>query len=246
MDKKQIAKLEKLFYYVLALRPDEFGLVLDRDGYITVKELVRAIQEEPGWAFVRPAHVQEIVTFQAPERFETSADRNRVRAKASAGADGSWQLKQTQLPKVLFMAVRRRAYPHMLEKGLEPPPGSEFLVAAASEEAALRIGKRKDPEPVPIRIETAKLGPGHEPALSCNDTLFLLRRLPADAITGPPLPKQREERPVKKKKEKNPFADMTVAEILSPTAPAPKERDGRKSKHSWKQERRLKKKDGWL
>ena len=49
-NKRKVTNLSRLMSYVLGNRPDEFGLVPDKEGYITVKELLKAINEEPNMA----------------------------------------------------------------------------------------------------------------------------------------------------------------------------------------------------
>ena len=53
-------QLAKLLDYILSRRPDEFGLVTDADGYIKIKELLKAVNEEDGLGYVRRAHLNEI------------------------------------------------------------------------------------------------------------------------------------------------------------------------------------------
>ncbi len=62
--------LSKLMTYILPHRPDEFGLVLDEEGFVPVKELLKVINEEEGWAYVRLSHIQEVVSTCDKPRFE--------------------------------------------------------------------------------------------------------------------------------------------------------------------------------
>ena len=57
---RQVDKLEKLLTYILGRRPDEFGLVPGPDGYVKIKDLLKALSEEPGWRHVRRSHLREV------------------------------------------------------------------------------------------------------------------------------------------------------------------------------------------
>ena len=60
-------QLNKFLSYVLARCPDEFGLIPDQDGWVRIKELLRALSEEPGWSYVRRGHINEaVLTVAAP------------------------------------------------------------------------------------------------------------------------------------------------------------------------------------
>jgi len=38
--------------YILAYRPDEFGLVPSEEGFVRYKDLLKALHEEDGWRTV--------------------------------------------------------------------------------------------------------------------------------------------------------------------------------------------------
>jgi putative RNA 2'-phosphotransferase len=55
-----VTKLSKMLVYVLGRQPDAFGLIPDAQGYVKVKDLLKALGEEPGWRHVRSAHIREV------------------------------------------------------------------------------------------------------------------------------------------------------------------------------------------
>jgi hypothetical protein len=57
----RVTDLSRFLIYILAHRPDEFGLVPDPIGFVSMKELLRAIHEEPGWGYVREGHLREVL-----------------------------------------------------------------------------------------------------------------------------------------------------------------------------------------
>lgn len=248
MDKIQVKALEKILFYILNHHPDEFGLVVDASGWTPLKDLVRALQEEPGWGFLRLGYLAELLTVLAPERFELSADGQKVRAAAKVAGPRPGA-KTITPPTSLYMAVRRRGYPHLLEKGLRPTQGQDFLVAARTEAMALRLGKRRDPEPVLIKIDgprAAGLGVVFRGFL---DELVLLDFLPAEAVSGPPLPKVRDTSPAKPKKKVSPpdqgLISFLDGEPLS-QAPSGKRPSKPKGKEAWKENRKRPVKKEWF
>ena len=79
---KSPKKLAKLLDYILGRRPDEFGLVTDSDGFIKIKEVLKALSEEEGLTYVRRAHLDEIL-ITLPDPLIEIAD-NSIRAKKQA------------------------------------------------------------------------------------------------------------------------------------------------------------------
>jgi len=56
--------------YILGHNPDEFGLVPGRDGFVTFKELLWALHEEPGWSNVRQSSINEVLMSEDRTSFE--------------------------------------------------------------------------------------------------------------------------------------------------------------------------------
>lgn len=178
--------------YVLARRPDEFGLVPDSDGWISVKELLQALHEEEGWRHVRQGHINELMMDQGRNVFKLdgvsmkAAERHFPEPVPVAPKD---------LPKLLYTAVRSRAHPVVMEKGLTVPEG-RWIVLSASRAMASRIGRRKDPEPVILEIGAASAGAVGVGFFSFGD-LFLAESLPDECILGPQAPPRPPAPPAK-------------------------------------------------
>jgi len=190
--RKSSKRLAKLLTYVLGRQPDEFGLVLDDNGYVRVKELLKAVCEEDGWKHVRRRHLEEIlITLPNPP---VTMEQGHIRA-----VDGSHLPRPeaaTDPPKQLYHCVRRRAYPHVREKGIRPPK-EEPVCLAADQEMALRIGRRKDAEPVLVTVHVSRAGHHGITFQRYGSGLYLSGSIPADCLTGPslPKPKTKDEKP---------------------------------------------------
>ena len=59
--KRSPQQLAKFLNYVLGRKPDEFGLVTDKEGFVKIKELIKATIEEEGLKYVRRSHINEIM-----------------------------------------------------------------------------------------------------------------------------------------------------------------------------------------
>ncbi|MDY6852207.1 MAG: RNA 2'-phosphotransferase [Thermodesulfobacteriota bacterium] len=194
--KQQRQALSRFLLYVLGHRPDEFGLVPDEQGFIPLKELLMAVKEEEGWSFVREGHISELL--REPDRtgFEVRDKMIRVRPKDSALVSGPPEIVSP--PALLYHAARRKAYPAILERGLKP--GARPSVPLFTNmELSLRVGRRRDPQPVPLTIHTAKAEARGVIFTRLQELIYLVESLAPEFLTGPPLPK---ERPAEEKKKK--------------------------------------------
>jgi len=190
----RVTDLSRFLIYVLAHRPDEFGLVPDPAGFVPLKELLQAIHEEPGWGYVREGHIREVLMGRDGALFVREEDRLRTLEKR-------WRLDleapSENLPKILFIAVRRKAHVHVMQKGLF---SDKSLVLSPERDMALRIGRRRDQKPILLEVMT---GPAQRQGVSFHafGDLYLAREIPAECISGPPPPEETQEpRPPKKEK----------------------------------------------
>lgn len=193
---RSLKKLANLILYILERRPDEFGLVPDNEGYIKLKTLLRAVNEEEGFNYVRPFHIDDIIS--SFPGFQVEIKNSLIRAKHTDNLPK--QVTACNPPKLLFTCVREKAYAFVLEKGIHPV-GNDRVVLSATKEMAERIGKRFDQSPVLLTVLVRKAIDSGVLFYSSGE-LYCSDIIPPPCFTGPPPPKQKEEsKPADKIKE---------------------------------------------
>ena len=228
------AKLAKFLHYILGRRPAEFGLVPDGSGYVKIKELLKALHEEDGWRHVRRPHLDEIVMvlprpgIQLKEDGIRAADRSRLQAPRPA----------RDLPKLLFVGIRRRAQAHVLERGLIPAGGR--LVLSSDRDLALRMGRRMDQQPVILTVNVQQALDRGIRFSQFGDSLFITEALPSDCLSGPPLPKARPQ-PKRSEAAETPAPERKPGSFVldwgaDEEKPAALRRRGRKKDPAWKKD----------
>jgi len=229
----KVKDLSRIMLYILGHRPDEFGLVPNGEGFLSFKELLWAIHEEPGWGYVREGHVREVLLGKDRSLFETK--EGRIRA-----VERHWPQTMDEpapdAPKILFVAVRRKAHPRAMDKGLSSPG---HLVLSSDRDMALRIARRRDQRPVILEVMTTSAREQGIPFYRFGD-LFLAEHIPAACLSGPPVTEEMRQaaEPARAKREKAPdFAPGSF--VLEPARDPDLSRraKGRKRK-GWKEESR--------
>jgi putative RNA 2'-phosphotransferase len=223
-------------FYVLGHRPDEFGLVPDEEGFVTYKELLWAFHEEPGWGYVRKGHINEVLVGHDRNLFQAREDSIRALDRRW-GSDVDHPPQRP--PSILFVGVRRRAHSNVMEKGLAAPQG-RHIVLSPDRNMAMRIGRRRDQKPVLLEISTRSL---FEAGIALNPfgDLFVASQVPAEAITGPPVPKKDMEAAQKKEKamvDKRPAFEPGTFVLDVNRDPDPSRRTKGKKRKGWKEEAR--------
>jgi len=185
---QQVAKLSKFLSYVLGRRPDEFGIVPDAQGFVGIKELLQALHEEPGWRHIRIAHINEVCITQSNPAIVIEGNRIRAAEKPLLPEAGQPQ----ELPKLLYIAIRTRAYPVIMDKGLSPthPP---HLILSADMAMAMRMGRRHDNHPTLLTVQVADSLQKGTRFKQYGRMLFLADRIYAGTFSGPPPPKEKPD-----------------------------------------------------
>jgi len=224
---------------VLGHRPDEFGLVPESEGFVTYKELIQAIHEEPDWRYVTRSHINEVLAAKDRALFQDEETRIRV-------LERKWTMNLQEptvpLPKILFTAVRKKAHPVVMEKGLRPAEG-KYVVLSPDRDMVLRIGRRRDQEPVLLEVTAGTTKSEGVPFYSFG-TLFLSPHIPARCISGPPVSKEAiealREKGVQKEKGAPRPPDFTPGSFVLDIFrdPDPYRRAKGKKRKSWKEKAR--------
>lgn len=187
-------QLAKLIDYILSRRPDEFGLVADTNGFIKIKDFLKAVNEEEGLRYVRRSHIDEVLVTLPNPSFEI--DDNLIRARHRELLP-----KYTHAldpPKLLYTCVRKKAYPHVRDKGILPT-GYSKVILSSSRDLSERMGRRNDRSAVLLTVQVGHCADNGVVFLQAGETLFLADYIPPDCFSGPPLPK---EKPVTGKADK--------------------------------------------
>ncbi|MDD3579979.1 MAG: RNA 2'-phosphotransferase [Desulfobacca sp.] len=191
---QRLESLGRMLTYILSHRPDEFGLVLDAQGWLPIKELLRALSEEPGWGFVRRSHLQDAVYLLTPRRFEISANLIRSLPAGAAlcrAAESEWP------PALLYRAITRKSHAVVAQQGLRPTPDGQ-LILARNVEMAQRIGQRRDPQAVLVTVQAQAAAAVGSQFYRYGEELFLTTAIPLNFLQVPPCPKEEAKKPAPK------------------------------------------------
>lgn len=226
---QQLTALAKLLHYVLAHRPDEFGLVLDREGRIPVKELLRALTEEEGWGFLRLSHLEEIVHLHQPGTF--ILEQNLIRAAAPARLRSAAPVVP---PPLLYQAITRKSQPVVAQRGLVPPLGQENVLAATPELAA-KLGRRRDPKALVVTVRAQAAAAAGGQFFSYGPNLFLTGLVAPSYLQLPPPPREPvSDRPAKKAKPEPMPPGSVLLDIQGKPAKPWQQKDKRRGP-AWKE-----------
>lgn len=190
--------LAKMLAYALGRRPDEFGLFPDGEGYVRIRELLKALHEETGWRYVNESHLREVLLTTPDPTFQIEARRIRsLRREAPAAEPAS-----ERPPKLLYAHVRRRAYAWVHANGIHPSAHPQVVLAAQRDQAE-RLGRRIDPDPVILTVNVHDAESHGVVFARFGDGWFLADQIPVGCFSGPPVPSDPAEEARKTRPREN-------------------------------------------
>ncbi|MGE5258503.1 MAG: RNA 2'-phosphotransferase [Hyphomicrobiales bacterium] len=178
--------LAKMLSYVLGRRPDEFGLVPDAEGFVRLKDLLRALHEEDGWGYVNLSHLNEVLLSVTNAPVEIVAGLIRARNRVASALE----VPEPDPPRQLYVCVRRRAYPHVYAEGIRPSSHPR-VVLASDRMLAERLGRRIDSDPVILAVNAPSALAQGITFVRLGESLYTAEAIPPDCFSGPPLPKEK-------------------------------------------------------
>ncbi|MBW1708440.1 MAG: RNA 2'-phosphotransferase [Deltaproteobacteria bacterium] len=193
--KQQKQSLSRMLAYILGRRPDEFGLFTDEEGFISIKELLIALREEEGWSFVRESHLETLIREPEDTSFEIVGKQVRVAPEDSHLELGPFP--EATPPALLYYAARRKAYPAIHQHGLKPGQWP-WVPLFQTKEMALRVGSRREIQPILLTIQAAKASQQGTIFYRSQELIYLVKELSPKFFYAPPQPKKK---PVLEKKK---------------------------------------------
>ncbi|MGO4543348.1 RNA 2'-phosphotransferase [Paenibacillus sp. 2TAB23] len=140
-------RLSKWMTKLLRHTPEEFGLALNpEDGSCTVSALLKTIQAESNWSWVKQEDIEQVVRNSEKQRFEIQS--GRIRARYGHSHD-KISYAPAEQPDVLYHGTNKKALPSILNEGLKPmsrqyvhlSEGTHFATLAGSRRGELVILK---------------------------------------------------------------------------------------------------------
>ena len=217
----------KLLVYALGIRPEEFLLLPDDHGWISTKELLKALAQDG--TTLREGALKEAALVTAPDELEISD--KMIRAKVRQPVE---QNDYIEPPGLLYYGARQKAYPIIREKGLN---GQPQVILCATSKDALKLGQRRDQDPVLVTIHARNACESGLVFSKWGD-LYLTGYVDARFLSGPtikePLAPTKTPKPSPAEREILPGSFNVTEENLQKAY----KQKGLKKEIAWKKERR--------
>jgi putative RNA 2'-phosphotransferase len=179
--------VEKNLVYILGVAPDEFGLWLNANGYVKIKDLLGVLRTEEGLRGVTENQIRFLIDQglgQSP--LEIAGDLIRVKPalapdlpQPSPAPPGG--------PKLFYIGLKPTAWPVIFNNGLKPKNNQEYAVLYTTKEQAEAVIKRFYPDPVLVTVNRAQAEKTGTKFFRYTEKIHLATEIAKEALFGPPI-----------------------------------------------------------
>jgi putative RNA 2'-phosphotransferase len=188
MTGEQRLRLSKLMTTLLRHLPHEAGLKLDREGWVSIDELVHGIREK--WRnrhlyrWVTRDHVLAVALLDPKGRFQVDLEKGRIRAAYGHTIRvelGYKPLKPSEMPPVLYHGTTADKLGSIMREGLKPM--RRIMVHLTIDpQTAIETGRRHGSNVVLLTVDTGCLQKNNIPVYKASDVVYLAPRVPPQCI----------------------------------------------------------------
>lgn len=183
MSDRESKGLGKSLSYVLRHRPDEIGITLDRNGYVSVGELITRFNLRDKGRLT-PELLQRIVTTSDKQRFAFSEDGTRIRANQGHSVAVELDYKAQLPPACLYHGTAAKNLGSIRKVGLDKR-NRHHVHLSIDADTARTVGARHGVPMVLVIDAAAMSAAGHVFYLSANG-VWLVDAVPAEFIAFSP------------------------------------------------------------
>ena len=175
LSKEQVAA-NKTMSYALRHRPEEFGLVLDKEGWVDVKMFLEALGGRKGDVSLTEEDIAQIIAGSEKKRFEMSG--GKIRATYGHSTKNKIEFSSAVPLPILYHGTSNRALDSIRKNGLLPM-NRQYVHLSSNVATAKKVGERHDKNPVILTIDAAKMhADGFKFFHSVNDGTWMCENVP--------------------------------------------------------------------
>lgn len=175
-----LVELSKEISYALRHAPWEYELELDEHGFVPVVQLLHALNESGTYEReITQGDLEEIIATSEKKRHEIAGEK--IRALYGHTTPQVIKKEPGNPPAILYHGTSHKALPKILEEGLKPMQ-RQYVHLSVDIDTATRVGKRRDPNPVILRIDTGKAQKAGVEFFIGNDKVWLCKELPKEYL----------------------------------------------------------------
>ncbi|MDH7509074.1 MAG: RNA 2'-phosphotransferase [Methanomassiliicoccales archaeon] len=177
MNEKELDQIGRTMAGVLRHFPEKFGLKMDSQGFVSLKDFVNALRtQQRRYHWIRPYHIIAIIETDPKGRYEVSNDM--IRATYGHTIELDLKLPTDNTPEKLYYPTTPEEADIILETGLKPSDRKLVHLSKTYKDAVIAGSVRTD-SPVILEIDAKKAVEDGIVIQRAGKTVFLVEEVPA-------------------------------------------------------------------
>lgn len=172
-------KLSRFLSLVLRHKPEEIGLALDDQGYLSVDELIEGINNTG--RMIDKRILDEILSSDNKQRYSYDSTCTRIRANQGHSIEVNLGLQKETPPKILYHGTPEKFVRAIEEEGLIKKKRT-YVHLSKDLETARNVGSRRG-EPVIFEIDTEAMVKDDYEFYVSENGVWLTERVPAQYLS---------------------------------------------------------------
>ena len=174
------SELSKEISYALRHAPQEYGLKLDEQGWVPLENLLNALRKQEMYSALTVHDIAYMV--QASEKKRHEINGSQIRALYGHSTEQKIKKDAIQPPDILYHGTPHKFVQSILQQGLVSK-SRQYVHLSEDQETAITVGRRRDANPVILRINAAAAWKDGIKFYHGNDTIWLADNIPVKYIS---------------------------------------------------------------
>lgn len=174
------SELSKEISYALRHAPQKYGLILDEQGWVPVDDLICSLKKQEKYSALTRQDIVDMILTSEKKRHELVGDL--IRAMYGHSTEDKIKMDAVEPPDILYHGTAHKFLRKILEQGLISKD-RQYVHLSQDKETAMIVGKRRDADPVVLRIDAVTAWKDGLNFYHGNDTIWLADGIPSKYIS---------------------------------------------------------------
>ncbi len=174
MDKHELTALSRTLSHALRHAPDEYGISLDAQGWVSLGDMVAALQRLPTFDGVDATDLREAIAAGGKRRHEIVGGRIRAVYGHSTGMPIEYSAAKP--PDELFHGTTAAAAAVIAREGLRPMR-RQYVHLSETPELARLVGARRTEIPIVLSVRAGDAARSGAEFFPTGDSVWLARSI---------------------------------------------------------------------
>ena len=177
---KDLIKLSKTISHALRHKPEQYGLTLDREGCVSIKDLLAALrQHRPAWSNLQEKDITDMIALSEKQRFEIRS--GKIRALYGHSTSEKMERQEQVPPLFLYHGTTPQAIHTIRLSGLKPMK-RQYVHLSTDVETARQVALRRTNRPILLKIAALDANQHGIKFYLGNDSIWLADPIPPQFI----------------------------------------------------------------